>query len=198
MCGCDAAGYFAWLLHPRKEKEIKAACPMLKDHSVAVVFYSDESIQYEYPDARLTLGTRIGEALRQNVEHCTVISPMTVARYQDEDLRWDQQDKRKIAKDLGADYLLFISLTVYNTRVPGALDAYQGIIAAEVQMYDAHAKDDTPIWEPDDAIEVTFPDVPRYSARIEPIIRAKTEQQFTDILVKNFYDHKVPAIKEGE
>jgi len=194
LCGCDAAGYSLWLLAPRENRNVDAEFGNLGKHSVAVVFYVDEKTQLDYPNVRLTLGAKVTEELRKNIKKIKVVDPLRVARYQDENLHWDTQDKKTTAKDLKVDFLLIVSLVEYSTRVPGQVNAYQGRISAEAKLYDSVLDEgDNLLWESKDDLDVVFPKLPQYSERTEPTIRQETEQMFADMLVKKFYNHELPS-----
>jgi hypothetical protein len=197
--GCDAAGYSLWLLTPRQKRNVDAEFKNLKNHSVAVVFYVDEKTQLDYPNVRLSLGAKVAEELRKHIKKVEVVDPLRVARYQDENLHWDTQDKKTTAKELKVDFLLIVSLVEFSTRVPGQINAFQGRISAEAKLYDSILDEgDNLLWESKEGLDVVFPKLPQYAARAEPRIRVETEQLFADMLVKKFYDHTVTLDEEDE
>lgn len=199
LAGCDAAGYSLWLLAPREKRKVEAEFSSLKKHSVAVVFYADDKTLMDYPNVRLSLGAKVAEELRKHVEGVRVIDPLRVARYQDENLHWDTQDKRITAKDLKADFLLIVSLVEYSTHVPGQMNAFQGRISAEAKLYDSELDEgENLLWESKDQMDVIFPDMPQYSERAEPQIRLETERRFADLLAKKFYDHEIEVAEEDQ
>jgi hypothetical protein len=199
MVGCDAAGYSLWLLTPRKTEKVKAEYEGLAEHTVAILIYSSQDIQYEFPNVRLTLATRIRGEMERQIKDVRVIDPLAVARYQDENLHWDSRSKRTIGEDLKADYVLFITLIDYRMTLPGTIDAYQAQISAEAHLYRTAAEDDEPIWETDEAIEIIFPKKgPRYSAGSLPFVQAGAEREFAQTIVRFFYDHEVEMYPEDE
>ncbi len=199
LVGCDAAGYGLWLFTPREKKTIPAEYLGLKNHSLAVIFYVDEKAQLDYPNVRLTLGAKVVEQLRAHVKGLRVVAPLAVARYQDEHLHWDTQDKNTTAKDLKVDHLLIVSLVEFSTRVPGQMNAYQAQILAEANLYDASLDEgENRVWDSkDDSLEVVFPAQPQYNPQAEPIIRRRAEEQFVDQLAKKFYTHKIVVEPEN-
>lgn len=197
--GCDAAGYSLWLLTPRQKRKVDAEFKSLNNHSLAVVFYVDEKTQLDYPDVRLSIGAKVAEEFRRNIKKIEVVDPLRVARYQDENLHWDTQDKKTTAKDLKVDFLLIVSLVEYSTRVPGQVNAFQGRISAEAKLYDSILDEgDNLLWESKSGLDVVFPKLAQYSARSEPSIRLETEKIFADVLVKKFYDHTVTVDVEDQ
>lgn len=192
VVGCEGAGYGLWLFTPREKRKIDAEFGSLKNHSVAVVFYVDEKTQLDYPNIRLSLGAKVAEQFRVNIKNVEVVNPLRVARYQDENLHWDTQDKKTTAEDLKVDFLLIVSLVEYSMRVPGQVNAFQGRISAEAKLYDSILDEgDNLLWESKEGLDVVYPKLPQYSSRAEPVIRHKTEQIFADTLAKKFYNHTI-------
>ena len=197
--GCKQLGGLLYIMTPPRVQKVSAEFPGLKNHSLAIVIFADEATQYEYPNARLTLAAKIAENLKDNVKNVRVVQPIAVARYQDENIHWDVERKAEIGRDLEVDYVLFVSLVVYSTREPGHLSAYQGRIAGEAKLYETEKKEgENCVWEHEDDLEVTWPRVARYSARVEPVIRQETERRFADMLAKKFYNHKVQLDEEDD
>ncbi|MCD4824399.1 MAG: hypothetical protein K8S55_07320 [Phycisphaerae bacterium] len=199
LVGCDAVRYGIWLGHSTEEIKVKAEFGNLKNHTVAILIYADESVQLEYPTVRLTLGAHISAQLKKHIKKIRVISPLATARYQDEHSHWESFDKQKICKDLNADFVLFVALEEYTSRVYGSMDAYQGRITATAELYDALAEDEDPVWPTDGetrTAEAIYPEHIMYSAGHELKIRNKAEIVFSENLVKFFYNHKVPKYKD--
>ena len=197
LSGCPGARYGLWLFTDPETKKIKAEFEGLEGHSVAVVIYADERVQLDYPNVRMTLGAQIVNQLRVNVKKIQVVDSFAVARYQDENLYWDTQDKKKTADDLKVDYVLIVSLLEFSTRAAGQMNAYQGRIGAEAKLYSASKEEgENCDWETEDLLDVIYPDLAQYSPRSEPIIRRDTEQRFAEMLGKKFYNHKIKMEKE--
>jgi hypothetical protein len=90
-------------------------------------------------------------------------------------------------------------LVVYSTREPGHLSAYQGRISGEAKLYATDKEEgENCVWEHEDDLEVVWPRVARYSARVEPTIRQETERRFADMLAKKFYKHTVLLDEEED
>jgi len=194
LVGCDAARYGLWLTHVPEKIKVKAEFGALRNHTVAILIYADESVQLEYPAVRLTLGAHISAELKKHIKKIRVIPPLATARYQDENSHRESFDKQKICKDLKADFVLFVALEEYTTRVYGSMDAYQGRITATAELYDVLAEDEDPVWPTDGetrTVEAIYPEHIMYSASAERIIRNKAEVVFSENLTKFFYNHKV-------
>ena len=194
--GCKQLGALIYMGMPKQTKDISAEFSGLKNHTVAIVIYCDESTQYENHEVRMTLGTAIAHQFQTNVKKIKVISPGVVSRFQDENLHWGSLPKWQMAEKLDADYVLFIALIQYSMREPGQVSAFRGRIVAEPKLYSRTDHDNEPVWEAEEIIEVTYPKIRAvYEARNEPKIRHTSEAIFADKLAKCFYDYTV-EIKE--
>ena len=194
LAGCQPLAYFAYALLPiPRDKTIEAEFDGLAGHRVAIVVFSDQRTLYEYPRARLSVSAAVAEHLRRNVKDIEVISSLGVIKYQDENIYWDAQDKTKLAKVFGADYLLFITLVEFGTREPGSQSLYRGRVTAEVSVYDSSLPERRArVWK-GDSIRIVHPE--HGTGLLEDNdreIRHEAERMFADALVKKFYKHEVP------
>jgi len=194
ISGCNIAGYLGYLI--ARSGPMRTVEPEFADldaHSVAVVVYCDQRIQYEHPLAGSEVAYAVVDQLRQHLKHVTVLDPMRVIEYQARNVRWDSYDKTRICKDLDVDYVLFVTLTEFSTRQPGATHLYQGRIAAEASIWDANLPESQArVWYGRD-LTATYPDAPVGQLTPEDReIRYRTEKIFAERLVKKFYKHKVP------
>jgi hypothetical protein len=124
------------------------------------------------------------------------VDPRTVARYQDNNARWDSESKSKIAKDLEADYVLFVALPRYTLREPGAMSLYQARFIAEAKLYDAKDPYDVPVWESRDSMHVVHPKEGTYEGGKVSQIRYEAEQKLADKIARKFTDYKAPYDKD--
>ncbi len=187
-------GYLGYLLSPEPAKQtVEAEFNGLAGGRVAIMVFSDERVQYEYPYARLTLSAVVRAELTERIKDVTVIDPTRVCEYQDEHIDWDSMDKTVLAKDLGADYVLFVVLVEYSTREPGSVNLYRGRITAQVGLYQADLPEQSArVWRCD-RLAVVYPleDPVGLLGEDDRVIRGTVERMFADALVKKFYDHKV-------
>ena len=193
--GCKQFGHFVYLWAGEEHtKEVEPEFTDLAHSTVAVVIYADEQVQYEYPEATLSLSTAIASELNKNVELVQVVDPLDVRAYQHENLSWRGMDKSDLGRKFGADYVLFVALREYGTREPGSLSIYRGHINAEASLFKVHELSGTsPVWQ-DEYMEVAYPpDGPTGAvAEVENIIRYRTDKSFAETLAKRFYTHEVP------
>ncbi len=214
VAGCDYLGYLAYVFHPRPTKYVESAFDVKTGHSlegksVAVLIYVEEEIKLDYGRIPQTLGrwTRAmmeyNEESEAGIKDLRVIHPDAVVSYMVRNPNWDSIDKRKIARDLKADYLIFVPLTDYTTRIPGTIDAYRGTISGEVEVFDAKdtAEIDDPLFVAKDPIEIVFPENPdkiSYNRRSEQIIQVEMEKRFATAVAKLFYAREESALTDDE
>ena len=192
--GCNILGPILYLFAPEPMETIKAEYTGLPGHSIAVVVYTDISMEYEYPNARRELTAYLSYGLAKTDDDLTIVDPMTTLQFQEENLSWADLDRTEIGKRLGADYVLFISLIEFSMREKGSADLYRGRISAEVNLYKISMPEyQASVWRSSD-IRVTFPEgktsilVDRNDIRV----RIETLRRFVDQVTKKFYKHKVP------
>lgn len=192
LAGCSGARYLTWLVTDPEEQTVQPEFPGLEGKSLAVLIYVEDSVLFDYPNARQTLGAQVATQIEENVEDCTVVTPSAVARYQDENLHWDTRDRTRIAKDLKVDYVCVLTLLEYTLRQPGQMNAYQGRIIGEARLFDAaKPEDDCLVWRTEDPIEVVYPDEARYSRNFLGKIHLTTERNFAETFAKKFYKHTI-------
>ena len=196
--GCDAINYMAYLFAPAMPaKPVPAEFEGLEGHSVAVVIFADQQVQYEYPFARLTLGSAVAAELTEQLKDVRVVDVRKVCRYQDENLYWETMDKTELARRLEADYVLIVDLLQYGTREPGSLNLYRGTIAAQPALYAAAREEhEAKIWG--GKVTVTYPsgEAGGVPATDDRGIRNTTERLFARELVRKFRKYKPGADDE--
>jgi hypothetical protein len=194
--GCREIGYLGYLVAPEPPaKKVPAEFTGLDHSRVAIVIFTDERVQYEYPYARLTLGSVIRAEMNDRLKGVTVTDPTKVCKYQDEHVHWQEMAKSELAQALGVDYVLDVTLVEYTTREHGSVNLYRGRITAQCAVYQAGLSDiQGRVWHAD-SISVVYP-------KTEPIgttgesdrkVREATDRLLAETLVQKFYEHKVPA-----
>ncbi len=196
--GCGGLRWMGHLLTPRPPtKTVKAQFDGLKQKTVAVAIFAGPETLLDYQTAQLELADAVGAELYRNVKKVTLVHPLRIMRYQDEHPRWYAMAPEKLCRDLGADYVLSVSLMEFSTRAPSSMHLSRGRIRAEACLYSATSSLAGSIgqaaWR-SETISVTYPPesplgIPTNDDRN---IRLTTARLFADKLVKNFYDHKMP------
>ncbi len=193
--GCGGCKFLGYVLAPEPmTKTVKAEFGELAGRRVAVVVYTDESIDYEYAGVRLELSLVLADELRKKVAKVDVVDPRRVANYQDTNVHWDSMDKIQLGNHFGARYVLFVSLVEFSTREPGSTNLYRGRIAAEASVYDTSRPErQARVWNCSN-LRVLFPPHAATGQLLDSDyrIRYQTERRLAEMLVRKFYKHKVP------
>lgn len=190
-CTTEMARYMAYLFHGGDQRKVKAEFKGLEGKSLAVVVYTDQRTRYEYADLNLTLSAAIGSRIEKNVKNVKVVSPARIVRYQDENAYWDEMDKTELGKALGADFVLFVPIEEFATRLPDSAYLYRGRVACEPSVYDVSKPPRDSRVHKFEKIRVLYPENEPAGLATENDrkIRAKTEEIFAERLAWKFYDH---------
>ena len=193
-CTSDSMRWFVYVIAPWSQTKTQdAEFADLVGQKVAIAIFTNENVAYEYPYARLTVSNQVAAELEKRVKKIKVVEPVTVLRYQQENLNWDSMPRTELAKAFEADYLLFISLVEYTAREPNSTDLCRGRIVADASIYQASLPEDrSQVWNAA-GISIVHPkDAPvgRLSREARNLLN-ETETKFVDALVKKFYKHKV-------
>jgi len=198
LSGCNAARYLAYLTAPAGGKQkVLAEFEGLAGHTVAVVIYADQSVQYDYPYARLGLSMAIASELRQHVKDIRVIAPQRVVAYQDQSSDWESMNRVNLGRSLGADYLVYLPLDEYSMREPGSISLFRGRIRGQALVYDcAKPERDAKVWQADELSVIYPPQAPAGEiSQDDSRVKYQTEKLFADLLAKKFYTHEVPRFE---
>jgi len=192
MGGCQPTGYLLYLFAPvMPARSVAAEYDQLPGHSVAVVVFADQQVQYEYPFARLTLGSAVAGELQKQLKDVKMVDVRKVCRYQDENLYWETMDKTELGRCLGADYVLLVNLLQYGTREPGSLNLYRGVISGQPSLYDAsRSEHQARVWS--GQITAAYPsgEAGGIPATDDRGIRENVERLFARELARKFYKHR--------
>ncbi len=193
--GCAQAGFLVYLFTPDNPTEtVEAEYKELSDARVAVVIYTSQSTQVDYPLVRLALASVIGAELKARLQNVSAIDPRTVVKFQDETPNWETLPRSQVARTLGADYLLYVVLSEYSTMEPSTLNLYRGRASADVSLFKA-ALDEAQcrVWGKE-MFHVSYPQntTVGVTASNDEEIAYQTQRLLADQVVKKFYKHKVP------
>ncbi len=194
-CSTQMAKYMAYVIAGGREQDVKAEFDGLSGKTVAVVVYTDLRTQYEYPDLNLTLSSAISGRLKDNVKKITLIPPSRIVRYQDENIYWPEMDKTELGKALGADFIIYVPLEEFATRVPDSSYLYRGRVTCEPSVYDMSKPPREARVYKFEKIRILYPEH-EPSGMInenDRQIRLKTEGLFAEKLAWKFYKHKEEA-----
>ncbi len=194
--GCNHAAY--WMrafAPPAPTKTVAAECDQLTGKRVAIVIFADESVQYEYPTARVELTAALGEELKKHIKDVTVVDWRRIIKYQDSNTDWGSMDKAELAKLFNADFVLYISLVEFTLLEPGSLNLYRGRITSDVGLHQSSAQGRPGcIWR-EDSIRVVCPEKGHAqlleTSRQVQELSYNTVKAFATGLAKRFYKHEV-------
>ena len=191
-CSTQAMRGFAYLFFGVRDQEVKAEFDGLSGKTAAVVVYTDLRTQYEYPDLNLTLSAAISGLLENNVKKIKLIPATRVVRYQDQNIYWAEMDKTELGKALGADFLIYVPVEEFATRLPDSSYLYQGRAACEPSVYDVAKPSREARVKKFDKIRVQYPEHEPSGAVTENDrkIRAETEKRLSERVAWKFYDHR--------
>jgi len=187
--------YMTYIFFGGRKQDVKAKFSGFSGKTVAVVVYTDRSTQYQFPDLNLTLSSVIAGRLGKNVKNIKLVSPARVVQYQDENIYWEDMDKVELGKALGADYVLFVPMEEFGTRLPDSSYLYQGRATCQPSVYDMTKPPHGSRVYKGEKITVLYPEHEPAGVVDENDrhIRIETEDMFADKLAKEFYDHKEEA-----
>jgi len=190
-CGSDLGRLWAYYLFGGNQRSVEAEFEGLEDKKVAVVIYTDQRTQYEFPDLNLTLSSAISGRIEDNVDGVEIIPPTKIARFQDENIYWDEMDKTELGKALGADYIVFVPLEEFSTRLPDSAYLYRGRVTCQPTVHDVSKPLRQSRVHEFEKIRVVYPEhePAGLATDNDRQIRAKTEQIFADRVAWKFYDH---------
>lgn len=195
-CGCKSshARYMTWLFFGDAQRTVEAECDALCDSKVAVVIYGDPRLFYDYPTAEVELGFAIRQQLTENVEGVEVVPPERVESFKSGDLNWDRLPRTQLARKLGADKLLLLTLHEFTTRYPGHTELYQARIGGSLAVYDASKDEaDARVDRFEDPVHIVFPEdkpllIPSHR---DQTLRVQAEAVFARKVARKFYKHQV-------
>jgi hypothetical protein len=200
--GCNNYVMYA-LFGRQKTEKVQAEYADLRNGKLAVVVYIPPSVESDYPEAQGQLtrfvinefGHRIRNGRLKNLD---LVDADTVRYFQESTLNWEGMDRTEIARKLGADFLLVVSIMEFSTReYSDATDLYRGRLLASATLYDAHRPESRSAVWPAPHHRPLDPEVyPEHGpqpqmATDDGVVRVKVMSNFADKLAKRFYNHKV-------
>jgi hypothetical protein len=195
LTGCEAMRFLAYLFEPAvNKKKIPPEYDGLAGHSMAVVVFASPRIQHEHPRIQLDVSLMVGARVEENVSDVTVVPGQKVVKYQHEHIDWEEYERARVGRDLGADFVLYIALEKFATLEPGSLQLYRGRVTAHAAVYQSTASGrQAKVWGPQD-FNVIYPEQehPVGSAgQSDRKIRFETVKILAEMLAKKFYEHEV-------
>ena len=191
--GCRSLRFLNYLFAPNTKETVKPEYAALPGTCVAVVVYTTDKIQAEHHDIQRDVSLVVTAELKDHVKDLTVVEPQRILKYQRENLFWFEMDKTKLGKDLGAGYVLYVSLEEFSTVAPGTLQLYQGRLMAQASLFKTDLPErDSRVWGPKE-FRIVHPEVAPSAnpAESDASIRYATVTIFADQLSKKFYEYTI-------
>lgn len=181
------------LILPAPSETIEAEFKGLTGKRVAIVVFTSQAVRYDYPYVALNLSSVMGAELKRQIEEVSIVPPLRIVQYQEENVHWDSMDRVQLAKVLQADALMLVVLEEYSTYVPGSTNLFRGLISGQVSIYDTDPdKSDPLVWK-GDHFRVAYPEnAPTGEVGTDDRkIRYRTQQKFADVVIKKFYEYEI-------
>jgi len=192
LAGCNQLAYWMYLITPEPTETIEAQFADLNGHTVAVVVYADEAIQYNYPSAPREVSAQVSAELQDRLTDVTTVDPIKIHKYQQQNIQWDTMSKTELGKMFGADYVLYITLIDFSTREQGSVHLFRGRINAECAIYEVDEPEYAARGWDASGISVLYPPDNPYASQLNDDyrVRLNTIGLFARKLVENFYEHE--------
>lgn len=140
LAGCNLLNYPLALIAPELPgPKVHAEYEGLEGRTVAVVVFAGMDVRYDYPTVREELAGAINRHLEDNVDDVRTIDAKQVVRYQDSHPRWRSEPLGDLGRALGADAVLYVSLTEFSMQERGSLSLPQGRVSGQLSVWDAQA-----------------------------------------------------------
>ena len=154
LTACNIIGYgAATLAGDTKKVRVPAQYTDLAGHSVAVLVNADQYILFRDPNAQLDVAKVMSNAIAENVDPEPMIAdPRNVVKYQKAQPHWVMAPRGQLIRAFDVDRLIVVDLIEYRTHEPGNLELFQGLLSAQVEVYEAESDD---------------PDQPAFAATVE-------------------------------
>jgi hypothetical protein len=171
-------------------EKVTAQYTGLPDKSIAIVIYTDQATTNEFPAAREELSSFIAAQIHEHIPTARMLDYHEVINWQDDTLNWFGLTEKEIGKHFSVDRVLYIELLDYSISPNRGYGDLQGHIRAECKVFETDSKIDAPAWT--DVVDVSYPkDHPLDASQASPEgVRSHTLADFSDEVVKRFYDHQ--------
>ncbi|MFP4106507.1 MAG: hypothetical protein ACLFVU_10510 [Phycisphaerae bacterium] len=199
--GCVAGRWLGYVFAPSSNtKKVPAEYEGLENSKVAVIVDIEQKTLFGHEGLPRELIQIINRDLTRNVKGVTTVEPARVIAYQAAYPEWRGEDRTKIARDLEADNLLYVTIIEFSTLEPGSVNLVRARLVAEATVWKAGLPEREARQYRTETFRVLYPEHAPVGLPTENQYRVRViaERIFSDRLTKKFYDHKVDLVKEGE
>jgi len=195
-CALGGCNYLAGLLYifTPESRTVSPEFDKLDGNTVAVVVAADDRFVTGYDYFREQVSMMISEELRRHLDDVKTVEASAVVGYQKAHPQWAAMPQTELARRLGADYLLVVTVRDYSLRPKGSRSLYHGHITADAELFDGTKSQDAArvFWSPE--ISADYPEGDWPLTRIEgglEKMREELDKRFAQTLVRKFRHYKV-------
>jgi hypothetical protein len=194
LVGCNVLKPFIFI--GEHKKKISPEFDKLPDRKVAVVVWMDQSILFDYPNARAELAAYVADKLsvemKQRELGTDVVSPKEVELWVSKNAA-SLSDPVKAGRHFAADYVISVEVVELEFRSPEHPQVLQGRINASISVYDVRSgreRGERFALAPVDCVYPAGAPV-MMNASNAVLIREATYHQFAELVARKFYEHTV-------
>lgn len=189
LVGCRV---LALLASGQDTKTVPAEYPYLADKNVAIIVHAPDETIFEHPNVQWEVADHVRVGLESNIKGIQVVDTKRIFDFQRAERDWEKLDPAEIGKRFGADRVLEVDLTQYETREPESPHLYRGHMTADVRVFNADYPNSQHTYRA--GIQTVFPpDGPGQYGGNDRDVRRATMEVFAEDVAGKFYDRKVKA-----
>ncbi len=195
VSGCQLLYFFV----SQKKEQVQAEFGQLAGERIAVVVWAEPATLDLDPFARHRVGKSVRYHMLKGMPDTYFVDTRDVDEMQERiGSRWESWSHQRICEHLQCDWIVWIDLMAYTTRLQDARALRKGRIEATVNVF--AGSDDMGVESRyDDEISVTFPE--RSTADTinmsDSDILHNTVELFAQIVARKFYNHERPYTRKN-
>ena len=199
--GCNWLAYIGYLFSPADTRTVAPAFSKLDDNTVAIIIVAPDKFVKSYDYFREQLGMVISQELKRHLDDVETVEAFAVVKYQKTNPNWAAVPQSELARILGADYLLVVTVRDYRLRPEGSASLYHGYISADAELFEATGDKANVrvLWSPEISVDYPKGEYPltQFKGGLEEL-RFKIDSLFAEALVKQFRYHEVENEREND
>jgi hypothetical protein len=189
LAGCRA---LALIASGQDTKTVPAEYPYLDGKQVAIVVHAPDETIFEHPNVQWEVADHVRVGLESNIKGIKVADTKRIFDFQRAERDWEKLDPAALGLRFGADRVLEIDLTQYETREPESPHLFRGHMTADVRIYNTEYPDSQHTYRA--GIQTEYPpDGPGQYGTTDREVRRATMEAFAQDVAGKFYDRKVKA-----
>ena len=192
--GCNYLAFIGYLFSPPPTHTVAPEFKELDGNTVAIVIVAHDKFVTSYNYFREQLSMIVSEELKRHLSDVKTVEASVVVRYQKTHPQWSATPQIELARRLGADYLMLVTVREYRLRPTGSSSLYHGHVTADVEVFNGARPESKSrvFWSPEISADYPEGDVPlgQLEGGLEKM-RYELDRKFADALVRKFRYHKV-------